>query len=126
MNVLISFQGIMEPSVNLSINNLINDKKVSLMQLVSPVLKILKNLVDSSEYSLNFHSGNSLCSSFLAKKGDNISEFYMASFSTRHQKAHKWHVLLWWTVQAYLSTSCPSSTGNLGIKFIITLGRIPC
>lgn len=44
----------MEPSVKLSINNLIDYKKVSLMQLVSPVLKILKYLVGSSEYNLNF------------------------------------------------------------------------
>lgn len=35
-------------------------------------------------------------------------------------------MLLWWTVQTCLSTSGPSSTGNLGIKFIITLGRILC
>lgn len=59
-NVPVSFPGIMGSSVNLFLNNLLNYKKVSPMQLVYyPMFKTIY-LVDHSEYHLNLYTENAL------------------------------------------------------------------
>lgn len=123
-NVPVSFPGIMGSSVNLFLNNLLNYKKVNPMQLVYyPMLRLN---ISSGSLWISLKPLYRECFTFLVTRWQNISAFQMATFSTRHQKASKWEMLLGYMYRRAPLLFCflPHFTRNLEAKLIISLGRI--